>query len=110
MKKTKKSKYKDFINELSTMLPSENAMKARKDAEKEIFKIRLSELRKKMGLKQDDIKSFSQSSISKLESRKDIKISTLIEYIHDIGMGLEIKAYTKKTKDTEKEQVILLRT
>lgn len=46
-----------------------------------------------MGIRQEDIKGFTQSSISKLESRKDIKVSALIEYLDNIGMGVEIKAY-----------------
>lgn len=46
--------------------------------------------------------SFSQSSISKIEGRKDIKISTLIDYLDNLGMGLEIRAYSKASpfKDT----------
>ena len=66
-------KNKDFTDELAAMLPKERVERAKRDAEKEIFQIRLSELRKKVGLRQEDIKNFSQSSISKLESRKDIK-------------------------------------
>lgn len=99
-----KKKHKNFIDELSSMLPPGRVARARTDAEKEIFQIRLSELREQMGIRQEDIKSFSQSSVSKLESRKDIKISTLIEYLDNIGMGLEIKAYPKsKTKKKKKK-------
>lgn len=99
-------KTKDFIDELETMLPEERAKRAKKEAEKEIFQIRLSELRKKRGIRQKDIKAFSQSSISKLESRKDIRISTLLEYLDNIGMGVEIKAYPKN-KDEEGETILL---
>ncbi|MDP2754784.1 MAG: XRE family transcriptional regulator, partial [Nitrospirota bacterium] len=50
---------------------------------------------------------FTQSGISKLESRKDMKISTLVEYLQNIGMGLEIKAYPKKRKHKLDEVVLL---
>ena len=89
----KQAAKKDFINEIEAMLPLERVQRAKKKAENEIFRIRLSELRIKMGLKQEDIKAFTQSGISKLESRDDMKLSTLVKYLHNIGMGLEIKAY-----------------
>lgn len=99
---------KDFLDELEASLPQERVHRAKKEAEKEIFKIRLSELRKQMGVKQEDIKAFTQSGISKLESRKDMKISTLLEYLDNIGMGLEIKAYPKK-KHKKFDEVLLLK-
>lgn len=102
-----KVKRKDFINELEGMLPPARVQRARKKAEKEIFRIRLSELRKQMGVKQEDIRTFTQSGISKLESRKDMKISTLMEYLDNIGMGLEIKVYPKKRKHNMDEVVLL---
>ncbi len=100
-------KNKDFTDELAAMLPKERIERAKRDAEKEIFQIRLSELRRKTGLRQEDIQNFSQSSISKLESRKDIKVSTLIEYLDKIGMGVEIKAYPKKKRKAGKEVILL---
>ena len=101
------AKRKDFVDELEEMLPPSRAQRAKKEAEKEIFRIRLSELRKQMGVKQEDIKAFTQSGISKLESRRDMKISTLVEYLANIGMGLEIKAYPKKK--TKVDEVVLLK-
>lgn len=102
-----KVKRKDFLNELEAMLPPVRVQRAKKEAEKEIFRIRLSELRKQMGVKQEDIRAFTQSGISKLESRKDMKVSTLVEYLKNIGMGLEIKAYPKKGKHKADEVVLL---
>ena len=103
-----RARKKDFMDELEAMLPQERVQRAKKEAEKEIFKIRLSELRKQMGMKQEDFRAFTQSGISKLESRKDMKISTLVEYLHNIGMGLEIKVYPKKKKH-KVDEVVLLR-
>jgi len=45
------------------MLPPDRAQRAKKAAEKEIFLIRLFEVRKQMGLKQEDIRAFPQSGI-----------------------------------------------
>jgi len=102
-----KTKGRDFTDELEAMLPPGRVQRAKKEAEKEIFRIRLSELRKQMGVKQEDIPAFTQSGISKLEARKDMKISTLVEYLHNIGMGLEIKAYPKRKKHKTDEVVLL---
>jgi len=77
-------------------------------AEQEILAIRLGQLREKLGVKQDEFKNFSQTSISRLEKRKDIRISTLIEYLNNLGMGLEIKTFPK-TKLRKINEEILLR-
>jgi hypothetical protein len=107
---TKKNMSKeDFIDELASMMPPERVERAKKEAEKEIFQIRLSELRKKMGVRQEDIKTFTQSGISKLESRKDMKVSTLIEYLDSIGMSVEIKAYPKNVINKNTDAVTLLK-
>ncbi len=100
---------KDFIDELASMLLPERVKRAKREAGKEIFRIRLAELRKRMGIRQEDIPAFSQSAISKLESRKDMKISTLIEYLDNIGMGIEIKVYPKNKEVTAQEEVVLLK-
>ena len=107
--KAKINKNHDIINEISSMLPKARVAKAHKEAEQEIFHIRLKELRKKMNIKQEDIESFSQSSISKLESRKDMKISTLLEYLESIGLGIEIKVYPKKKQIHANEEIILIK-
>lgn len=62
-----------------------------------------------MGIRQEDIKSFSQSGISKLEARKDLKISTLIEYLDNLGLGVEIKAYQKKQGRKKNQEFVLLK-
>ena len=103
------NKKEDFLDELSSMIPPERAERAKKEAEKEIFQIRLSEIRKKLGVRQEDIKSFSQSSISKLESRRDMKVSTLLDYLKNIGLGIEIKVYPKNMKRKGIEKVTLLK-
>lgn len=99
----------DFADELASMIKPERAERAKKEAVRKIFQIRLSELRKKMGIRQEDIKTFTQSGISKLESRKDMKVSTLIDYLNSLGMGVEIKVYPKNMKKKNFEEVTLLK-
>ena len=99
---------KNGLKILAAKLPKERVERARENAATEIFKIRLAELRKNRNIRQTDIKSFTQSSLSKLEARKDMKISTLIEYLKSIGMGMEIKAYPKGTKHQD-DGVILVK-
>ena len=103
-----KNERKDFTDELASMLPPERVKRAKREAEKEIFQIRLAELRKKMGIRQEDVEAFSQSAISKLESRKDMKVSTLIEYLDNIGMGIEIRVYPKHSGQISQEEEIVL--
>ena len=93
---------KNAIKMMESMMTPESVRKAHIKAEKEILTIRLAKLREVMNKKQSDIKNFNQSSVSKIEKRKDIKISTLIDYLDSLGMGLEIIAYSKKTKTTQK--------
>ena len=107
MKRVTKKKKADFLNELAAMLPKKRVERARKQAKKEIYQIQLSELRKKMAIRQEDIKLYSQSGISKIESRKDMKISTLIEYLHVIGLGMEIKVFPKDVSSNRKNIVLL---
>ena len=100
---------KDFLSEIEEMLPEKMVVEAKKEAQKEILRIRLSEIRRKRGVRQKNLKRFSQSGVSKLEARKDMKISTLIDYLDEIGMDLEIKAIPKEAH-SEADEIILVRT
>ena len=97
----------DFVEELASTLSKDRIKNAQSEAQKEILQIRLAEVREKLGIRQEDIKSFSQSSVSKLESRKDMKISTLIEYLDNLGLSIEIKAYPRNKKKKNEEIVLL---
>ncbi len=99
---------KDFLTREMEKLTEEERKEIRKRTEKEIFKIKLSQLRENMGLKQEDLKHFTQSNVSRLEKRKDMKISTIIDYLEDLGLGFEIKVYSKNKKD--KKEFVLIHT
>ena len=56
-------KKNDFVDELSSTLSEKRIKNAHKEAEKEILQIRLSELRETQVIRQEEIKSFSQSCL-----------------------------------------------
>jgi hypothetical protein len=95
------------IEAMEAMMTPEAVQRARIKSEQEILAIKLGQLREKRGLKQNEISNFSQTSVSRLEKRRDIKISTLVEYLNSLGMGLEIKTYPKDKNVKIKEEVLL---
>jgi len=98
---------RDAIKMMESKMKAESVIQSRMMAEQEILLIRLGQLREKLGVKQTEFNNFSQTSISRLEKRKDIRISTLIGYLNNLGMGLEIKVFPKKNKKNIKEEVLL---
>ena len=92
----KKRKVPNFFALAEKSLPKERVEEAYREAQKEILKIKLSEIRKQFGIKQTDISGFSQPAISRLEARKDMKVSTLMDYIHSLGLEIQIKVKEKK--------------
>ena len=93
------------LSELETKLNPEVRAKAHKLYEQESLNVKLKSLRAKYGVKQGDLSQFTQTAVSKLESRKDIKISTLIDYLESLGMGLEITALPRGKK--AKREILL---
>ena len=104
MAETKVLKKTHPISELDAKMNPAVLAKARKKAEQESLNIRLALLREKYGVKQSEITNFTQTAVSKLENRKDIRISTLIDYLDSLGMGLEITACPKNS--TKKELLL----
>lgn len=96
------------IKKMEAFMTPESVNRARIKAEQELLTIKLAQLREKSDMTQQEVKKFSQSSVSRLEKRKDIKISTLVEYLDSLGMGVEIKAYSK-TKNSKFQEHILLK-
>jgi hypothetical protein len=72
------------------------------------YEMSLKELRKHLGIKQKAIKSFKQASVSKIESRHDIKISTLCEYMHELDLNVEIRAVRRNDTGEELESFLLV--
>lgn len=102
-----KEKYSDFFEKATKMMSPESIQRARNKADKILFNMKLSELRKISGIKQTEIEGFSQTSISRIEGRDDIKLSTLVDYVHALGMGIEIKVIDRKKKSNNKEILLM---
>lgn len=100
---------KNAIKAIEATMPQDAVAQAHREAEQEIFRITLSKLRKQMGIKQADVMTFSQTSISRLENRKDMKLSTLVEYLDSLGLGGEIKVFPKKHKKGVPSEITLMR-
>lgn len=98
---------RNAIPAMESRMTPEQIHRARAAAEAETLSLRLAELRERKGIKQGDIGAFSQTSISKLESRKDMKVSTLIEYLDGLGMGIEIRAVPKGASKGGKGEILL---
>jgi transcriptional regulator with XRE-family HTH domain len=95
------------IPAMESMMTPEQIHMARAAADAGTLSLRLAKLRERKGINQSDIGGFSQTSISKLESRKDIKVSTLIEYLDGLDMGIEIRAVPKGTSKRGKGEILL---
>jgi molecular chaperone GrpE (heat shock protein) len=104
MAETKVLKKTHPISELDAKMDPAVLAKAKKMAEEESLNVRLAILREKYGTKQSEIKNFTQTAVSKLEKRKDIRISTLISYLDSLGMGLEI---TARPRNSSKKELLL---
>jgi transcriptional regulator with XRE-family HTH domain len=98
---------KNAIAAMEKSMKRESVHRANLAADQEILSIRLAELRSKQGVKQSEMGSFTQTAVSKLEKRKDMKLSTLIEYLEDIGMGLEIRVFPKEGSHAGEEETLL---
>ena len=98
---------KEALKMMKSKMTPESIRKAYIKAEKEILKIRLAQLREEQNKKQSEMNNFTQSSVSKIEKRKDIKISTLIDYLDSLGMGLEIITYPRVANASMQERILL---
>ena len=98
---------KDAIKMMESNMSPEAVRRTHIKAEQDIMTIRLAQLRGEQNVKQSEMTNFTQSSVSKIEKRKDIKISTLIDYLDSLGMGLEIITYPKLAVSNNQEKVLL---
>lgn len=92
---------KNALQIMESEMKPESVERARRKAEEELFKIRLADLRESYGIRQTELTGFSQPAISHLENRKDIKVSTLVEYIKALGLDIEIKVRSKEKGNKE---------
>jgi transcriptional regulator with XRE-family HTH domain len=93
------------LSELDAKMKPEVLAKARRLYEQDSLNLKLKALRGKYGVTQSGVSRFSQTAVSKLENRKDIRVSTLIDYLESLGMGLEIFALPRG-ENVEKELLL----
>ena len=98
---------KDAIRMMESNMSEESVKRARMKAELEILSIRMAKLREEHDIKQSEMKNFRQSSVSKIESRKDMKISTMLDYFDSLGMGVEISVFSRD--DSNDSKCVVLR-
>ena len=98
---------KEALKMMKSKMTPESIRKAHMKAEQEILTIRLAQLREEQNRTQSEMNNFTQSSVSKIEKRKDIKISTLIDYLDSLGMGLEIITYPRIAVKGMQEKILL---
>jgi hypothetical protein len=98
---------KNAVKTMESMMSAEGVRRARIAADREILSVQLARLRERQGKRQSDLKAFTQTAASKLDRRKDLNVPTMIEYLDEIGMGLEIRAYSKKGKSKGKSETLL---
>ena len=99
----KKKKYTKFFESAKEVMPPERFKRAIDRGEEIVAFLRLSEARKKMGLRQVDVEGYDQAEVSKLENRTDIKLSTLIDYMKSIGMRIKIIGIPENKSEEEFE-------
>jgi hypothetical protein len=95
------AKHTHPISELDARMNPEVLARARKMAEEESLTIRLGILREKYGVKQSETGTVTQTTAAKRERHTDMRISTLIDYLASLDMGLEITACPKNSDRKE---------
>jgi len=98
---------KNAVKMMESQMSEDSVRRARLKSEQEILSIHLAQLREEQNVKQSEMQNFTQTAVSKIEKRKDIKISTLIDYLDSLGMGLEIVALPKTAETAEKVLLII---
>jgi len=84
--------HENTLEYMESKLTPEAVAEARRLALAESFRIKLIELRRQADKTQRDFSAFSQTSVARLEKRRDWKLSTLLEFADDLDMSIEIRA------------------
>jgi transcriptional regulator with XRE-family HTH domain len=84
------------FRELEQKMPPESLARAKARAKEMMAEMLLAEIRKSVGLTQEDLAAqlgIKQPTLSKLESQDDIQVSTLRRLIRALGGDLELIAH-----------------
>ena len=91
-KKGKRRKPKDVFELIESKMTPMSIRHSDAKARKLLLALRLAEFRRALKVDQSSVTGFTQPAISRIESRGDIKLSTLIEYCRGLGAEVEIAA------------------
>jgi hypothetical protein len=95
MRKTSR-KRNDVLKLIESKMSRASIRRSNAKARQTLLRLRLAEFRKAMKIDQSSVKGFSQPAVSRIESRDDIKLSTLVDYCEALGAELEISAKPAK--------------
>lgn len=101
---------KDAMKAMERVMSEESIARSDEIYEREMLVLNLAELREKYHMKQTDIKGFSQPAISRMEGRSDIKLSTLVKYVSQMDLEMEIKVRPRHPKKGTPSEVTLFHT
>jgi hypothetical protein len=101
---------KDAMEAMESVMSEESIARSNEQFEREMLMLKLSELREKYNVKQTDMKGFSQPAISRIEGRTDIKLSTLVKYVSQLDLEMEITVRPRHPKKGEPTEVMLFHT
>lgn len=90
MKKKSKKYDSDFMAHAKKQLGNDDFQRAIKKGQNKAHELRLKMAREFIGLKQTELRGMAQPEVSKIEKRKDLKISTLNKYAKSMGMKVKI--------------------
>lgn len=90
MKKKSKKHESDFFVHAKKSLEKKAFNRAVQKGQEKALELRLKMARELIGLNQSDLKGMGQPEVSKIEKRKDLKISTLTKYAKAMGMKVKI--------------------
>ena len=90
MKKKRKKYEPDFSSHGKKIMGEARYAMAIKKGQYKVHELRLKMARELIGLNQSDLNGMAQPEVSKIESRKDLKISTLDKYAKAMGMRVKI--------------------
>ena len=101
MKKKSKKHESNFFVHAKKRLGKEAFGRAVKKGQEKSYELRLKMARELVGLNQTDLKGMTQPEVSKIEKRKDLKISTLEKYAKSMGMRVKISLVPEDDEDQQ---------
>ncbi len=105
MKSERSRKSKDVLDLIESKMSPASIRRSDEKARKILLALRLAEFRRALKVDQRSVPGFTQPAVSKIESRGDIKLSTLIEYCR--GLGAEVEISAKPSRRPSKRFVLL---